>query len=102
MAAAAKSHDKLQFDTHLLEVYLTGLQAELEAKLRRVNRFREQMKKIDAAGGKTDREWRERAARGLIEQVDEMLATNLVVRETLMELRQTAQAVLADVEELED
>lgn len=102
MAAAAKSHDKLAFDTHLLDVYLTGLQAEIEAKLRRVSRFREQMKKIDAAGGRTDRERRERAATGLIEQVNDMLDTNLLVRETLLELKKTAEEVLQDVRQLED
>ena len=62
MAASQKSHDKLTFDSHLLEVYLTGLQAEVEAKLRRVGKFRELMRKVDAAGGKTDTEARERAA----------------------------------------
>lgn len=103
MAAAAKtSREKLHFDTHLLDVYLTGLQSEVEAKLRRVSRFREQMKKVDAAGGKTDRAAREQAAHSLIAQVDEMLDTNLVVRETLIELRKTAHAVLADVQDLDE
>ena len=30
--AKNSSDDKLSFDTHLLDVYLTGLQAEVEAK----------------------------------------------------------------------
>ena len=101
MAASQKSHDKLTFDSHLLEVYLTGLQAEVEAKLRRVGKFRELMRKVDAAGGKTDTEARERAAFALIQQIDEMLQTNLVVRETLIELKTTAEAVLRDVQELD-
>jgi len=99
--AAEKPQDKLSFDTHLMEVYLTGLQAEVEAKLRRVAKFRVQMKRIDAAGGKTDTEARERAAFALIQQIDEMLQTNLVVRETLIELKTTAEAVLRDVQELD-
>lgn len=90
---------KLALDTHLLDIYLTGLQAEVEAKLRLVARFREQMQKIDAAGKKTDTPARERAARALIAQVDEMLDTNLTVRETLQELRRTAEAVLRDIRE---
>ena len=94
---AAKKEDKLSFDTHLLDVYLTGLQAEVEAKLRRVAKFREQMQKIDEAGGTTDREGRERAARHLVKQIEEMLDTNLEVRETLQELHKTAQAVLEDI-----
>jgi hypothetical protein len=100
MAAAEKAHDKLSFDTHLLDVYLTGLQAEIEAKLRRVAKFRQQMRLIDAAGGKTDTEARERSAFTLVQQVDEMLETNLLVRETLLELKSTAEAVLKDVQEL--
>lgn len=90
---------KLAFDTHLLDIYLTGLQAEVEAKLRLVGRFREQMQRIDAAGRKTDTPARERAARALIAQVDEMLETNLTVRETLQELHRTAEAVLRDIRE---
>jgi len=97
MAKAAP--DKLAFDTHLLDIYLTGLQAEVEAKLRLVGRFREQMQRIDAVRKKSDTPARERAARALIAQVDEMLETNLTVRETLQELHRTAEAVLKDLQE---
>jgi hypothetical protein len=93
------AEDKLSLDTHLLDVYLTGLQAEVEAKLRRVKRFREQMQKIDAAGGPTDQETREKIARALIAQAKEMLETNLIVRDTLQELLATAQTLLKDVQE---
>ena len=99
--AAEKPQARLSFDTHLMEVYLTGLQSEVEAKLRRVAKFREQMKRIDAAGGKTDTEARERAAFALIRQVDEMLETNIAVRETLVELKKAAEAVLRDVRALD-
>ena len=95
----ANTEDKLTFDRQLLDVYLTGLQAEVEAKLRRVARFREQMQKIDAGAGKTDRKAREQAARALIKQVHAMLATNLLVRETLQELLAVSEAVLRDVDQ---
>ena len=95
----ANREHKLTFDRQLLDVYLTGLQAEIEAKLRRVARFREQMQKIDAANRNTDRKPREQAARALIKQVHEMLATNLLVRETLQELLAVTEAVLRDVQE---
>lgn len=101
MAESQKSAGKLAFDTHLLDVYLTGLQSEVEAKLRRVAKFREQMRRIDAAGGKTDTEARERAAVALLQHVEEMLKTNLTVRETLLELKETAKTVLEDVRELD-
>ena len=88
---------KLSFDTHVLDVHLTGLQAEVEAKLRRVKKFREHMRKIDASGATTNRQDREKVARALIAQVKEMLDSNLLVRDTLQELLQTAEAVLDDV-----
>ena len=89
--------EKLALDTERLNVLLTGLQAEVEAKVRRVQRFREQMQKIDAAATKADLKQRERAARALISQVDDMIETNLIVRDTLHELRETAAAVLKDL-----
>ncbi len=95
-------HDdaKLALDTRRLDVYLTGLQAEVEAKVRRVRRFREHMQQLDGVSpGRRNAKQRERAARALIAQVDQMLKANLVVRELLQELRTAAEAVLADVSE---
>ena len=91
--------EKLALDTERLNVLLTGLQAEVEAKVRRVQRFREQMQKIDASVSRVDMKQRERAARALIAQVDDMIETNLIVRDTLHELRETAAAVLEDLVE---
>ena len=90
--------EKLALDTQRLDVYLTSLQAEVEAKVRRVHRFREHMHHLDAGPtGKIHLAQRERAARALITQVDQMLETNLLVRELLQDLRAAAQAVLTDV-----
>lgn len=92
--------EKLALDTERLNVYLTGLQAEVEAKVRRVQRFREQMQKIDGGGAsRSSLPQRERAARALIKEVDEMIDTNLVVRDLLQELREAADAVLKDLTE---
>ena len=44
-----------RLDRQLLDIYLTGLQSEVEAKFRGIERFRAQMRKIDAAGGVMDR-----------------------------------------------
>jgi len=90
--------DKLSFDTRLMEIYLTGIQSEVEAKLRRVAKFREQMRKIDAMGGRTDRQARQHVGRALTKQVEVMLETNAEVRDTLEELLKAAKAVLADLE----
>ena len=90
--------EKLALDTERLNVYLTGLQAEVEAKVRRVQRFREQMQKLDASGvARSNLQQRERAARSLISQIDDMIETNLVVRDMLHELREAAEAVLSDL-----
>jgi hypothetical protein len=97
----ADSDQKLQFDKELLQVYLTGLQAEVEAKLRAVNRFRENMQRLDAAGAGSRANTAERreTARALIAQVSAMLDTNRVVREILHEVKAAAEAVLADIAE---
>jgi hypothetical protein len=95
-----RPEQKLSADTQLMDVYLTGLQAEVEAKLRGVARFRQHMQRIDAAGGTTDRAARIRAAEALLRQTDEMLKTNLLVRETLEELQRAAEAVLEDIRKL--
>ena len=93
----AEIDPKLQFDKELLAVYLTGLQAEVEAKLRSVVRFREQMQRLDEVSGPAGRNHREEAARALIKQVEGMLDTNRVVREILQEIRVAAEAVLEDI-----
>jgi hypothetical protein len=95
---AKNTDEKLALDTQLMEVYLTGLQAEIEAKLRRVAKFRDEMRKIDASGKKTHNAARQRVARALIAQVNEMLATNVMVRDMLLELQAAAEAVLQDVQ----
>jgi hypothetical protein len=96
---AMSADDKLALDTQLMDVYLTGIQSEIEAKLRRVAKFRDEMRKIDDAGRKSQKPGRQRAARALIGQVDEMLETNLTVRDMLLELKAAAEAVLQDLEE---
>ena len=93
-------HDeaKLALDTRRLDVYLTSLQAEVEAKVRLVHRFREHMQQLDGGpSGRRNHDQRARAARALITQVDGMLQTNLLVRDMLQELREAAEAVLADL-----
>ena len=89
---------KLDLDRQLLDIYMTGLQSEVEAKLRRISRFRAEMQKIDKAGGTTDRIALQRAATAIIAQVDEMLETNLLVRQTLHDIRLTAEELIKDSE----
>ena len=90
---------KLALDTQLMEVYLTGLQSEIEAKLRRVAKFRDELKKIDAAGRRAEKTTRQRSARALMAQVDDMLETNVTVRDMLLELKAAAEAVLKDLQD---
>jgi hypothetical protein len=97
LPAPTPAQEKLSLDTQLVGIYLMGLQSEVEAKLRRVAKFREQMRKIDAAGGRTDRAARAHAARVLIGQINEMLVSNLTVRDTLAELLKAAETLLDDL-----
>ena len=90
---------KLALDTQLMEVYLTGLQSEIEAKLRRVAKFRGELKKIDATGRRAEKATRQRSARALMAQVDDMLETNVTVRDMLLELKAAAEAVLKDLQD---
>ena len=88
----------LALDRELLDIYMTGLQSEVEAKLRRISSFRDVMQRIDAAGGTTDRVELQRAATAMIAQVEEMLETNLFVRQTLQGIRRTAEVLIKDSE----
>lgn len=91
-------HSKqVQFDRQLLEVYLVGLQAEVEAKLREVTRFRENMKHLAVSRTPEGRDQQLEAVRTLTEQIDRMLGTNKVVRETLVELLEAAKALARDL-----
>lgn len=89
--------DKLALDTQVLNAHITTLQAEVEAKIRRVHRFRQQMQDLDPRLAQKNVAQRERAARALIIQVEEMLRTNLLVRDLLHDLRTAANAVLDDL-----
>jgi hypothetical protein len=98
MLRMTNDDEKLALDTERLMVHLTGLQAEVEAKVRRVNRFREQMQAMDTSRGRRNNlRQREQSARLLISGIDEMLQTNLIVRDMLHELREAAEAVLSDL-----
>ena len=67
--------------------------------MRRVVRFREQVQNIGESGRLTDRTAMQRALAALLEQVDTMLDTNVLVRQTLEDVRLTALQLLKDLEE---
>jgi hypothetical protein len=99
----AQEDEKLALDTQLLEVCLTSLQVEVEAKVRDLHRFREQMQKLDrGASGKMNIIDQERAVCALIAQVDRMIDTNVVVRDLLEHLRSAAKSVLQDLPSAND
>jgi len=96
----AHDDEKLALDTAKLGVYLTGLQADVEAKVRLLKRFREHMQVAEGPPvGRVDRERRKAATNRVLKDVDEMLKTNRVVRELLSDLRKAASAVLDDLKE---
>lgn len=91
------SGERMSWDTHMLDVHLTGLQAEVEAKLRHVARFREQMQRLDDAARSTSLLERKRAIGLLLRQIDEMLEGNRIVRGTLEELRDVTLGLRDDM-----
>jgi hypothetical protein len=88
---------QVQFDRQLLEVYLVGLQSEVEAKLREVRQFRDNMRILAVSRTPGGREHQLEAIGTLTKQIDRMLGTNNVVRETLVELLEAAKALARDV-----
>lgn len=96
----AYDDEKLALDSAKLATHLTGLQAEVEAKVRFLKRFREHMQVVDASvGGTVDQEGCKAASRRLLKAVDDMLETNRVVRELLSDLRDAASEVLNDLKQ---
>jgi hypothetical protein len=88
---------RVQFDRQLLEVYSEGLQSEVEAKQREVTRFRENMHVLAVSRTPEARAHQLKAVGQLVEQIDRMLGTNRVVRETLSELLEAANALARDL-----
>jgi hypothetical protein len=88
---------QVQFDRQLLQVYSEGLQSEVEAKLREVTRFRENMQVLAVSRTPEARAQQLEAIGKLGEQIDRMLGTNRVVRETLLELLDAAKALARDL-----
>jgi hypothetical protein len=87
----ASSEDGTAFDKQVLDVYLLGLEGELETKLRDLRRLRQGVAYVsehpDCAG-------QVETVRALAGEFDRMLVTNRVVRETLLQLRETAHQLL--------
>jgi hypothetical protein len=88
---------QVQFDRQLLEVYSEGLHSEVEAKLREVTRFREHMQVLAVSGTPEARAQQLAAIGKLEEQINRMLGTNRIVRETLLELLEAAKALARDL-----
>lgn len=88
---------KVQFDRQLLEVYSAGLQSEIEAKLREITRFRGNMQILALSRTPEARAQELEAIGKLAEQIDRMLGTNTVVRDTLLELLEAAKALARDL-----
>lgn len=83
--------DNAAYDQSVLRVYLIGLEGELETKLHDVRRIRKALEDLNV------RDCRVRKAtlvRTFAEQFDRMLITNRVVRETLMQLRESTLLLL--------
>lgn len=87
--------DGAAFDQQLLDVYIHGLQADLEDKLRQLREVQGTLKQLGQCGNAAAQCV---AARGLAARFDQMLVVNRVVRETLVELRETARHLAQELE----
>jgi len=87
----ASSEDGTAFDKQALDVYLVGLEGELETKLRDLRRLRQGVAYVsehpDCAG-------EAETVRALAGEFDRMLVANRVVRETLLQLRDVVHHLL--------
>lgn len=83
--------DNAAYDQSVLRVYLIGLEGELETKLQDVRRIRQTLERLNV---KDTRVREGTLVRAFAEQFDRMLITNRVVRETLMQLRQSTLLLL--------
>jgi len=93
-SAIVETEAKLFVDLQRLQAYITGLQAEVEAKVRMTRGFQTRMQNIEARPPHSQAD-----ARALLLQVNRMLETNRIVRETLNDLRTAAEDVLKDLTE---
>lgn len=89
---AVETDAKLFVDLQRLQAYITGLQAEVEAKVRMARGFQARMQNIETRPPHSQND-----ARALLAQVNRMLETNRIVRETLQDLRSAAEDVLKDL-----
>ena len=85
------SEDGTAFDKQVLEVYVSGLQSELETKLRDLRRVQQAIERLTE---RRDGVEQVEMVRALAGELDRMLVTNRVVRETLLQLRETTHQLL--------
>jgi hypothetical protein len=85
--------EKIAFDTQVLEVYLTGLEGELESKLRDLRRLRLTLGDLDDGRHADDEHLA--TVHTLAAHVEGLLVGNRVVREVLLQLRETARTLVA-------
>jgi hypothetical protein len=86
------------FDCQLMDAYLVRLQSDVEAKWREIRCLRDEigvLMRSRTVRGQPDGE----TVRTVTERLDRMLATNRVVREALVELREAAHTLARDVDD---
>jgi hypothetical protein len=89
---------RTSFDCQLVDAYLVRLQSDIEAKWRDIRCIRDEINLLMRSRTVLGRPGSE-VVRMLTERLDRMLATNVIVRETLLELRGAAQTLARDLDD---
>jgi hypothetical protein len=89
---------RTSYDSQLVETYLTRLQSDIEVKWRGVKCIRDELALLVRSRPVDGRPLGEKV-RTVTQRLDHMLATNHIVRETLLELREAAQALARDLDD---
>jgi hypothetical protein len=87
--------DRIAFDQQVLRVYIMGLRSDIEAKLRELRDVEQMLAQLSEQQPSTVQI---AALRGLASRFDRMLVANRVVRETLLQLRETATLLVQEIE----
>jgi hypothetical protein len=88
--------EKIAFDRQVLGVYLLGLESELETKLGELRRLCRTFRNL--SDGSRPHQEQVASMQTFAEHIEGLLVRNRVVRETLLQLRETTRTLVEGLE----